>query len=108
MAESLTLLWYQTHSYAYMCPMEKMAFEENEHLAAFTEILGNLVYYNDSDLYSQLKQAHYAPPPLLLGSLDMDHSLYTWTHFNFFGWWNSKIISQLIMRTVMMCLPEVR
>lgn len=38
MAESLTLLWYQTHSYAYMCPMEKMAFEENEHLAAFTEI----------------------------------------------------------------------
>lgn len=37
MAERLTLLWHQTHSYAYMCPMEKMIFEEKQCLAVFTE-----------------------------------------------------------------------
>jgi len=38
MAQRITLLWYQTHVYAYICLMEKMTFEENQHLSVFTEI----------------------------------------------------------------------
>lgn len=54
------------------------------------------IFYNDSDLHSQLKQPincnsvhnskeNWSFPLPLLDSLDMDHSCCIWTHFNFFG-----------------------
>lgn len=128
MAERLTLQWYHTHSCAYMCPVEKMTFEESQRLTALTEIsyrdlvpvswewLANPVYCSDSDLLSELQtdssiiNLHLKPGShslnTLLGSLAMDHSSCTRAHFHFFGWWSWKIINQLVMGSMMMSLSS--
>lgn len=63
----LTLQWYHTHSCAYMCPVEKMTFEESQCLTVFPEIsykdlvpvswewLASPVYCSNSDPISQLQ-----------------------------------------------------
>lgn len=124
MAERLTSQWCHTHSCAYMCPVEKMTFEESQCLTVFPEIscrdlvpvswerLANPAYCSSSDPLSQLQtdpsiitlhlkaRGHSLSP--LLGSLAMDHSSYTRAHIHFLGWWSWKIL--LGMGSVMMSL----
>lgn len=102
MAERLTSLWYETHTCAYRYPMQKMIFEENQHLTAFTptnflwELSTSFLRITCKPCVLQWFRSSFTAktdPSITmlhlqttghslfpqLGSLDMGHSSCTWT-----------------------------